>query len=147
MCLCIQLWTVIVWTNLRKKKCTFFPFYLKTFMASLCWFSWEPCAERLEALWEGVIMLSREFVREQSCGRLKEMWWLQGSQPWFWAKTHYHFFNWVWKLESCDVVATYYQGGHSWLIGNEWAWGLTPKTKNQNNQIWMAVHYNKYSDK
>lgn len=42
-------------------------------MASLCWFSWELCAERLEVLWKGIIILSREFVREQSCGRLKEM--------------------------------------------------------------------------
>lgn len=127
--------------NLFWEKCVLFASNLKGFMAPLCWFPWELWAEHLEVLWEGVIMLSREFVREQHCWRLKEMWWVQGSQPWFWAKTHYHFFNWVWKLESCDVVATYYRGGHTKLIGNEWAWGLTtPKTKNQNNQIWMAVH-------
>lgn len=43
-------------------------------MAPQDWFPWELCTERLEVLWEGVIMLSREFVREQNCWRLKEMW-------------------------------------------------------------------------
>lgn len=74
MCLCNQHWTIIVLNNLFLEKTISF------FFASSLKCLWHlraaspgNCAEPLEVLWEGVIMLSREFVREQSGGRLKEM--------------------------------------------------------------------------
>lgn len=122
----------------REKTITFFASSLNC-LWHLCWFPWELRGALGSVLGRGNYAV-QGICQGVELGKIKGDVMVAGSQPWFWAKTHYHFFNWVWKLESCDVVTTYYQAGHILLIGKEWAWGLTLKTKNENHQIWMAVH-------
>lgn len=134
MCLCIQLWTVIVWTNLRKKKCTFFPSILKHL--------WHLCADSLGtlcerwALWEEWVCCPG-ICQEQSCGRLKEMWWFAGPQPWFEPRLTITF-NWVWKTKLW--CGSHYLG-ETQLTSGSGKHELAPKTKNRTIKIWMAIHY------
>ncbi len=55
-------------------------------------------------LWEGVIMLLREFCHVNSSGEVKRNWYLYGLQPSFLTKTHNYFLKQR-KLERWDVGA------------------------------------------